>query len=488
MSLLEHLGRKLIAELVPDDWASYAPLIADGLHRFVECLPAHRRAEIANRQAALPLDAIISERLVVLFQCCPTLHKLGQMVARDQRLPVELRNRLCELEVMAPRTSMVAVMEIVRDELGDLSRFGVECAGELLAEGSVAVVLPFVWRDGDEGEDVAGVFKILKPGIERRLEEDLNAWTELGGFLEDRMVGCGLAMSSVREMLNDVCELLSHEVRLDIEQENIEVARAQFEHDNDVIIPRLLPFCTLRITAMQRLAGVPLTSCIGLSDDQRRRMADIVVRCCLATPMWTTRETALFHGDPHAGNWLVMEGDHQEFRMGMLDWALAERSSRFNRKAMADLVMSTAIGDCTTVMAALSELGAKFTDACGVKAMLRGLMGGIHARSSPKFTDTILLLDTVAQNTSVHLPGGLLVIRKSLLTLRGMVEHFSPGFNLDDAMLSHGFSQLFEDWLRGSWVLPWQRGAYSHVSTADLWRLVISRTWGLGNPFAPASF
>ncbi|MDQ2694232.1 MAG: AarF/UbiB family protein, partial [Pseudomonadota bacterium] len=268
--------------LVPQGYAAYRPLVAEGVAYFLSRLPPGRLAAIVAEQLDLPEDAAAAERIVALLRHCPTLHKLGQVVARDRRLDVQLRRRLQELESLPPRVPMDDIRAMVRRELGDAN---IKLAPGALAEASVAVVAPFTWRPAAADAPGEGVLKVLKPGVEERLHEELAIWSDLGGYLEERSRVHGLPAVDYRETLDSVRDLLGNEIRLDREQRHL-VAAARF-HDGDpqVIIPRLLPFCTPRITAMTRIRGVKVTDA-ALSPRQRRRLAGTVFAALVAKPFW----------------------------------------------------------------------------------------------------------------------------------------------------------------------------------------------------------
>ena len=75
-----------ITPLVPDEYAAYRSAIGDALAFFVNRLPDRRRQAFVREQLAMPADAPAANRLVALLHHCPTLHKLGQVVARHRSL------------------------------------------------------------------------------------------------------------------------------------------------------------------------------------------------------------------------------------------------------------------------------------------------------------------------------------------------------------------------------------------------------------------
>ena len=88
--------------LVPECYAAYRPLIADGLRFFLERLPISRLARLVADQQSLPAGADMAHRLATLIGGCPTLHKLGQIVARNHLLAPRLRATTATLGVHGP--------------------------------------------------------------------------------------------------------------------------------------------------------------------------------------------------------------------------------------------------------------------------------------------------------------------------------------------------------------------------------------------------
>src|SRR5262249_19808940 len=176
-----------LAAVVPDCYAEFRPVVADGLTFFLQHLSPPRLAEIFQAQAGLPADASLSRRLVLFLHACPALHKLGQVIARDRSLDPELRRHLQELESLEPHTP---VEQWRPPAAGDVpvagEDFGIGVGDRPLAGGAVGVVVPLPWPAPADWADAPrrhGVAKVLKPGIVERLDEDLR----IVGLLADHL-------------------------------------------------------------------------------------------------------------------------------------------------------------------------------------------------------------------------------------------------------------------------------------------------------------
>ena len=106
-----------LATVLPVEHARFATPISEALGLFLERLPTTQQAEIIARQVALPMSASISERLGVLALSCPVLHKLGQVLARDQRLAPQLRYHLRALESLPPTVTVPVDPAELRDSV-----------------------------------------------------------------------------------------------------------------------------------------------------------------------------------------------------------------------------------------------------------------------------------------------------------------------------------------------------------------------------------
>lgn len=448
-------------KLVPQSRAAYRPLVMDGLVFFLQRLQPGRLNAIVAEQIALPPAARSSRRLVALFRHCPTLHKLGQVVAHDRRLAPEFRERLQELESAIPHTTIRDLQSTLRRELGSV--VGLDIASKALAEASVAVVVPFVWRESADCGVRRGVLKILRPGIADKLHEELAILGELGAFLEERRLHYRLPEFDYASALDSVARLLVNEVRLDREQRNLSAAARFYSGSPIVLIPRLFPFCTERITAMERVDGVKVTES-GLSPAGRRRLAETIVSALLAQPLWSRAETGVvFHADPHAGNLHVTS----DGRVAVLDWALVAEIDKRQREAAIQVIVGALTLDIERVCRSLEDLGepvdpAKILDdvSLAVDRVRLGDFPGTEWLTS--------LLDQLAAGRALRFPEAVILFRKALLTLSGVVADVSDTPSIDSVVMVSGWFDFLGGLPFRSFASFSSRSHGGHLSTADL--------------------
>jgi ubiquinone biosynthesis protein len=446
-------------EIVPPAYVRYRPLVIDGLLFFLERLPPARMEEIFSTQAALPATATEDDRLVSLLRTCPTLHKLGQVMSHESGLDLELRTRLQTLEMLPPHSDMNDVRDIIARELGPRMS-EVTLAGGILAEGSVAAVVPF--ERTVEGKLERGVFKILKPRAEERLREELEIWPAVGDYLEQRSLHYALPALDFRATLDGVAGLLRDEIRLDLEQHNLRRARLFYAKSKRVVVPRLLDLSTPRLTAMERIDGRKVTD-PALPTRLKRRLAATMVEELIAKPFWSRSDAALFHADPHAGNLFATD----DGRLAVLDWALVTELLDSERAAVVRAMLGAFALDENETSAAIAALG-HVADPVALAAIVSDSMRGVRHGALPAFEWLVSLLDRLARSAAIHFPQGTTLFRKSLLTLSGVIRDVSPKTSLDNVLIGTGARQFFRE-LGSRTLAPTRSRAFgTHVSNADL--------------------
>jgi ubiquinone biosynthesis protein len=455
-ALLEALG---IDSLVPPLLERWRPLVIEGVLSFLQGLPPEHQAAIGEAQLALPEDAEPGQRLVALLSQCPTLHKLGQVLARHRELPEALRYWLRGLESMPPVTPFEQVLQSIRAELP--ADAPVEIAGFALAEASVAVVVPFTWSEGDQTRH--GVFKILKPGVAARLGAELAVWRELGAFLEERARELRLPSLDYRGTLESVADLVANEVRLELEQENLLAAAGFHSGDPRVLVPRLLPWSTPRMTAMERVFGMKVTDAPRTASE-RRRLADSLVTALLARPFWDRTGNCTVHGDPHAGNLFATD----DGRLAILDWSLVARLSKADREAVVDAALGGLTLDADRVCRAIAALGTIPPEHPILRQSVERALAQRRSQGRPGFDWLISLLDDLAAHIDAGFRSELVLFRKTWITLAGVLRDLAGDYDPDAALLGVALERFTREIPERMFAPPGSRAFDTHVSNADL--------------------
>lgn len=459
-----------IGPLVPEVYAAYRPLVADAFAFFLQHLSAPRLGAILAEQQVFPSDAGVAQRLTALLLQCPTLHKLGQVVARNQNLDSELRSRLQTLETMPVTTGEDVIRQVIRSELKDAPKGPMQLDSPALAEASVSVIVPFSLTSAQSSSPGKGVLKVLKPGIEESLQEELEIWTELGDFIDDRCEYYKIPPLNYAESLATIRELLADEIRLDREQKHLAEAADFYSDSKEIQIPALFPFCTPRITAMERVFGRKVTDTQSLSARQRRALANLVIEALIARPVWASQENALFHADPHAGNLFFTEDE----RLAILDWSLAGHLGKQERIHVVQLVLGALALDPQRITREINALAIGRTNEMALRGVVDTALGKLYAGEFPGFRWSQTLLDNASMLAGVHFSRELLLFRKSMLTIEGVVTDISTKSSLGRVLPTSAARQFLRELMERTFALPTSRHFGTHLSNLDL----LSLYWG----------
>ncbi len=462
------LDETSLTEVLPREYARFARPICDGLAVFFGGLPDADQAAIFLAQTALPLNATFSRRLGILARSSPVLQKLGQILARDQRLSLELREQLRELESLPPTVSLETIEQLLTEELGSLNHQGVTLLPPAIAEASVAVVIPY----RQAGRNTEGVFKILKPGIQERLELELILLERVGEHLDERCDDLQIPHLDYRDSFQQVRVKLQDEVQLEHEQRHLQEARACFADEPQVQIPELFELNTSRVTAMERIVGCKVTDHGLQRKHQKGRLAGLVARALIAKPVFSPSDRALFHGDPHAGNLFLTD----DGRLAILDWSLVGKLDELERAAVAQIVLGGITLDSCLIVSVLKELSdPSRIDVVALDAVVQRWLRRIRRGQIPGLRWLVGMLDEATQHARLRVTADLMLFRKSLHTLEGVVAEVGEGRGQIDTTLCAQFVRHFVSewpnrWLRG----PRSRDFATRLSNIDLTRTLMS--------------
>jgi ubiquinone biosynthesis protein len=371
------------------------------------------------------------------------------------------------LETLYPRTPAAPLISQIQTALPHAKgTYRIEFSDCALAEGSVAIVVPFTWKD-DDAIEREGVFKILKPGIVERVVEDCDALRCALQSLESSAHKYALPISTIRDAVTQAIEILESEIDPAGEQRHLCQAAAQMNRQAGVIVPALLPMCTPGITAMQRLRGKPMT---GASDDPaaRRRIAASAVRGLLAAAISCPEESAIFHGDPHAGNLLALDDN----RVAAIDWSLAGQLTRSQREALTQIVVGGASDDARRIARGIKSLAIGTVDDDALSALVRRSLQAVRG-FMPDMNWLIRLLDHAAQQ-GVSFDRNLLLLRKAFFTLEGVVSDVDQRVSVSHILSTQTIEDLISAWPGYFLTDPQWRDSATHVSMMDLLDITIS--------------
>lgn len=466
------INEQPLASVLPANFAYLARPIRDSLVVFLEGLTAEQQAAIFAQQAQLAPDATVSARLAALARSCPVLQKLGQILARDQRLASDLRLHLRELESLPPTVPLETIQEILAREIGPLDRLGITLLPPAIAEASVAVVIPFEHVAKGSQKPRKGVFKILKPNIEERLALELALLERVGHDLDQRCEELQIPQLDYGETFQQIQQKLRYEIRLDQEQRHLVRAAEFYADEPGVQIPALFDACTPRVTAMEFVCGEKVTDHRLTCPQAKRQLSKLLIKSLIAKPIFAKGSHSLFHSDPHAGNLFFTEDQ----RLAILDWSLVGSLKDRERIAMGQITLNAMMLRGDRIVAQLEELDERGrVDRPALEKVVQEWLQRVRHGRLPGFSWLTGMLDEAVHTARLGVAADLMLFRKSLHTLEGVVtEVGAEGSYLDEVLFVEFLVHFLQEWPQRWLALPYCRQFATRLSNFDLTKALLS--------------
>ena len=448
------MAREIVArtrpeQAIPGTYAHYQSLVHDGIEFFLGRVNRQRIIDLVVSQLSMDADTCCQARLLALAQRFPTLHKLGQLIARHPDIDPTVRQWLIALENGHYGTPPDELLVQIETELGPGVKANVQVASTILSEASVGAVIPFRWRSSPDAGSQHGVFKLLRPGIRRQLDEELAILERTAAFFHDHRTRYPLKDLRFLEIFDDLREMMVHEVDLMAEQRFLEAAGRFYADMPTIRIPRCLSFSNGHMTAMEFLDGDKLTDA-KLTEPQQKQMAGTLFEALVLKPLFSCNDPALFHGDPHAGNILaVCTSESTDPAIGLVDWSLAGYLARSDRIKTVSLIQGLLKKDLTGMCNAIISLtqGASHTTYMPRKQLRDLILGWLHESGHgrlPRVKQAFRLLEALSKE-GMMFPADLMLFRKAIFALEGVLHDLWPAFDMNAAIAQHMMGIIHEE-------------------------------------------
>ncbi len=274
------------------------------------------------------------------------------------------------------------------------------------------------------------VIKVIKPASRKRLEQTLAAVQEILTVAAPLKL-TALGARTHRE-LEELVRSLRREVELDLEKDNIQRMRSRLEQKKQQVLklPRVYEeFSTRNVLVIERFRGIPLGSVVQkktqLNEEQRKKLAKKLLQELLIQVF----EIGIFHGDPHAGNLMLLE----DGSVGIFDWGLTGELLDTDRKHISGILKALLLVD----MDRLIDVFVSMADQHQVKVERSAIADEIRkvsvliqahraAGTQPALDELLEAALSGAERLAIPLPDGLLLMAKSLLTIEGLARGIDP--------------------------------------------------------------
>jgi ubiquinone biosynthesis protein len=407
------------------------------LRQIAAAVARHGFGEVLARSQMAPHapgDAVSNEEMkkqstarrfrMLLGELGPTFVKLGQTLStRPDLLPAALVDELAQLQDNVPPVSIEEVYAQLEASLGkpvhELFR---EIHPVPLASASIAQVHLATTLDGD-----AVVVKVQRPHLTENIRADIDLLYYLARALEALFEEAGIY--APRGIVEEFERTLAEELDFGHEAENLKAFAVTHADRPYLKVPRLYESLSSReILTMERLHGAKITEA-----DYTQHDRGAVTQHLVESAFRQLFEDGLFHGDPHPGNVLVLEGPGNI--IGLLDFGLVGRVNKAMQESIITLVMSVALRDADTASRLLYRLGSG--ERRGSLQNFRNDIDSILSKYLDKATlkeisaDSLMrdLLD-LAVRYRIRVPKEYAVLARASILVEGIIRKVHPELNV----------------------------------------------------------
>jgi len=281
---------------------------------------------------------------MMLAELGPTFVKLGQVLStRGDLLPAEFIEELSTLQDKVPPFGMEDVRKQVQAAFGrPLEELFRDFDETPIAAASMAQVHKATTHDG-----VGVVVKVQRPGITERMRADLSVLHGIARALE--AVIEEVSITSPTTIIEEFDKAVHEELDFLNEASNVRAFMRAHENHLTVRIPKVYDELTGRTVLTLEFLDGPKLSNAQLDEAGKKKLANII----LEEAFKQLFEDGLFHGDPHPGNLLILEGPV----LALIDFGLVGRVTHQMQEALISLILAIALKDSESVARQLYRLG-----------------------------------------------------------------------------------------------------------------------------------
>ncbi len=358
----------------------------------------------------------------------PIFIKFGQALStRRDLLGDEITDELEKLLDQVPPFSWTEARAILEAQLGaPLDQVFEHFDNREIASASIAQVYAARLIGGDEV-----VVKIVRPGIERRIRQDIELLKMLARLAERYWDEAPRVkpMQVVREFETTTL----NELDLVREAANASELRRNFEGSPDLYVPRVYwDFCRPRVMVMERIHGIPVTDLDAL----QAANVDLEVLARKGVEIFFTQvfRNNYFHADMHPGNIFVDPANPADPQYIAVDFGIMGSLSTSDQRYLAENFVAFFNRDYRRVAELHVDSGWVDADTRidEFEAAIRSVCEPMFQRplAEISFGQLLLRLFQTARAFNMEIQPQLLLLEKTFLHIEGIGRQLYPQLDL----------------------------------------------------------
>jgi len=359
----------------------------------------------------------------------PIYVKLGQILStRRDLLPSDIADELARLQdSVPPFQGIEARLIIERVYRKRLDEIFLEFDEAALASASIAQVHAAKLKNGKQV-----VVKVIRPGIEKNISEDLG----LLKFLAEKMELYFSKSSSLRlaGVVDEFEKTLCAELNLIREAANGAQLRRNFEDEDSYYVPEIeWEYTRQNVLVMERVFGIPVNDIEGLQKAgiDLKWLAEYGVEIFFKQGF----RDSFFHADMHPGNIFIAEPEAgKPPKVMVVDFGIMSSLTEFDQRYLAENFLAFLNRDYQMVAKLHVESGwiPPGTRVDEFEFAIRTVCEPLFDRSMKEisFGDLLLRLLQTAQRFNMIILPQLILLQKTIVNIEGIGRQLYPDLNL----------------------------------------------------------
>jgi len=353
----------------------------------------------------------------------PTFVKLGQILAtRPDLFGPEWITEFEKLQWQAPPLDFAELRPQVEADLGaPLEEIFDLVETTPFAAASLAQVHRAALKDGTKV-----VLKIQRPGIRPIIESDMRLLAYLASLAEKFLPE--LAAYHPKKVIQHFAKSLQNELNFVTEGHNAEQVAANFEGNDQIVIPKIYwEWTKPRLSVQEFVGGIPGVNlaAIDAAGMDRTRIAQTGANAVLKMIMID----GLFHADPHPGNFIILPGD----RIAFIDFGMIGRVSEVRRRQIMTLLQALMENDAEVLSTILLEWsGREGDDPRELSEAVEEFLGKYAGKSMGlmDLSDMVGDLLSLVRDNKLTMPPDQAMLLKVFVSLEGAFKKLDPAFDI----------------------------------------------------------
>ena len=351
--------------------------------------------------------------------------KFGQMLStRPDLLPQDIAKELTLLQDQVPPFDSVLAKQIIRETYqGRVADIFSSFDEEPVASASVAQVHYAHLKE----EDAEVVVKILRPGITKVINRDINLLYTLAGLMQ-RFWSEGQRLKPV-EVVEEYDKTIHDELDLMREAANASQLRNNFDNSPMIYVPKVyFDYTSTNVMVMERIYGTPIRDV----DTLKAKGIDMRKLGHNGVEIFFTQafRDGFFHADMHPGN--IFVADDGQYRA--VDFGIMGSLSDEDKHYLAVNLLCFFNRDYRGVAKAHVESGwvPPDTRVEEFEAAIRTVCEPIFAKpiSEISFGKFVMRLFQTARRFKMPVQPQLVLLQKTLLNIEGLGRQLYPDLDL----------------------------------------------------------